>query len=737
MSAHDEKMPPKKIGGSYFKAFAKDLAYGIIICLLFFLTIELTLRLGGMRPAAVSDDPFVGFFGLTPLYDVQDGVATTSSGKLAMFNNVRFTVKKRSRTMRIFCFGGSTTYGQPYDGRSAFPRWLQDLLQAACPDTHFEVINSGGISYASYRIVPLIRETLAYEPDLMVVYCGHNEFLERRTYRGILAQGRLFVTLRSYAEKLSLYEALSRLWKPVISASKKAFLPPDSYVDFDNVRGVDHSTDTDAKGRWLMDGEATEIMANHEGMGIYRRDEEFSTYVSLHFEYNLRKMIALCKSAGVPVIVVDPPSNLKDFSPFKSEHSPDLSEADKLRLTERLTSARKAIEAHRWQAALHMLDDIIARDPLHAESHYWKGKALLGLGRNAAALSCFLQAKDQDVCPLRCTTALQERITRVAKNEGAILIPFREIVLQRCSETGDRTGIPGDESFLDHVHPTIDLHQVVAGLIFDAMVDKGIVRPAKKLTEIERINVLRDGMRSLDPAFFVDGRINLAWVLHWYKKGSEARSVLRRVAQERNDASLYEQIGHWLMEDGHFSQAVQEYKTAVRLSHHDPRTELSLARAYLELGQEQDAMAILKELTDAGKSIPEAYADLALAKLRSNEVDMALEVLRTGLSRHPDATELMVAHGLALAALGKADETIRWMEKALKADPDDLETLYELARLHAKLGRTSHCLRYLRDATRKGFCEYEELSRDRTFDSVRRLPQYKSIVAEMKRWESR
>jgi len=737
MSARNEKMPAKRIGGSYFRAFAKDLAYGIIICLFFFLIIELTLRLSGIRPAAVSDDPFVGFYCLTPLYDVQDGVATTSPRKLRMFNNVKFTVKKPPRTMRIFCFGGSTTYGQPYDGRSAFPRWLQDLLHASCPDTHFEVINSGGISYASYRIVPLIQETLAYEPDLMVVYCGHNEFLERRTYRGILAQGRLFVTLRSYAEKLSLYEALSRLWKPVIAAAKRAFQSTDSCVDFENALEADHAADPDTKGKWLMDGEATEIMANHEGMSIYRRDEELPTYVSLHFEYNLRKMIAMCKSAGVPVIVVDPPSNLKDFSPFKSEHSSDLPEADKLQLTDKLKSARKAIEANRWQDALHMLDEIIIRDPLYAESHYWKGKSLLGLGRNAEALSCFVQAKDMDVCPLRCTTALQERITRVAKDEGAILIPFREIVLKRCSEMGDRTGIPGDESFLDHVHPTTDLHQMVAGLIFDAMVDKAIVQPAKKLTEIERINVFSDGMRGFDPDFFVDGRINLAWVLHWYKKGSEARSVLRRVAEERRDASLYEQIGHWLMEDGHFSEAVREYKTAVRLSHHDPRTELSLARAYLELGQEQDAMAILKELTDADKSIPEAYADLALAKLRSSQIDKAFEVLRAGLSKHPDASVLMMPHGLALAAQGKADEAICWMERALKADPDDLEAMYELARLHARLGRASDSLKYLRQATRKGFCEYEELNRDKAFDAVRRLPQYQSIVAEMKRWESR
>ena len=45
-----------------------------------------------------------------------------------------------------------------------------------------EVINAGGICYASYRLLDLVDECLNYEPDLIIVMCGHNEFLEPRHY---------------------------------------------------------------------------------------------------------------------------------------------------------------------------------------------------------------------------------------------------------------------------------------------------------------------------------------------------------------------------------------------------------------------------------------------------------------------------------------------------------------------------------------------------------------------------
>ena len=84
--------------------------------------------------------------------------------------------------------GGSTTYGRPYFDNVSFCGWLRAYLQAADPTRNWEVINAGGVSYASYRVAILMEELVEYDPDLFIVYSGHNEFLERRTYPQIIAR---------------------------------------------------------------------------------------------------------------------------------------------------------------------------------------------------------------------------------------------------------------------------------------------------------------------------------------------------------------------------------------------------------------------------------------------------------------------------------------------------------------------------------------------------------------------
>ena len=82
--------------------------------------------------------------------------------------------------------GGSTTYGRPFDDATSFCGWLRELLPVADPSRQWELINAGGISYASYRVAALMEELADYQPDVFIVYSGQNEFLERRTYSGII-----------------------------------------------------------------------------------------------------------------------------------------------------------------------------------------------------------------------------------------------------------------------------------------------------------------------------------------------------------------------------------------------------------------------------------------------------------------------------------------------------------------------------------------------------------------------
>ena len=198
----------------------------------------------------------------------------------------------------------------------------------------------------------------------------------------------------------------------------------------------------------MLEKEVTTILDRSAGLELYHRDEEFAKGVVRHFAYNLREMIRLCKNAGVPLILVEPPCNLRDFSPFKSEHGPGLTRAQTSRLEASMHEAESLIQQDRFDEAIARLDKAINDDPLFAEYYYWKGRALVGLKRFPDARENFVKARDLDVCPLRCITAIQQQIRDIAREKQTPLIPFNAVVDAKAAELGDKTGIPGNECFL-------------------------------------------------------------------------------------------------------------------------------------------------------------------------------------------------------------------------------------------------------------------------------------------------
>ena len=161
--------------------------YGLATAVVFLALLEGALAVIGVRPHLDTRDPFVGFASYVPLFvdDTDDNgraVLKTARNKLEYFNAQQFPKDKPTGTVRIFCMGGSTTFGRPYDDTTSFAAWLREMLPISAPGSQWEVINAGGVSYASYRVAMVMEQLINYQPDLFIIYTGHNEFLEDRTY---------------------------------------------------------------------------------------------------------------------------------------------------------------------------------------------------------------------------------------------------------------------------------------------------------------------------------------------------------------------------------------------------------------------------------------------------------------------------------------------------------------------------------------------------------------------------
>lgn len=96
---------------------------------------------------------------------------------------------------------------------------------------------------------------------------------------------------------------------------------------------------------------------------------------------------------------------------------------------------------------------------------------------------------------------------------------------------------------------------------------------------------------------------------------------------------------------------------------------LERARLLLELDRYDELLNLLMPQLDSLEDPEDGYRLCITALLELKRNEEALRLAEQGLSRHPEATLLLVAHASALSALGMYQAAIRQFDRALAADP--------------------------------------------------------------------
>ncbi len=386
---------------------------------------------------AVDVDPLVDLHQLRPLF-----VRNESSGRWEIpqqrtnfFRPDSFLVEKPTGLRRIFVLGGSTVQGRPYATETAFSTWLKLRLQAASPETDFEVVNCGGVSYASYRVARILDEVLRHEPDAIVVYTGHNEFLEDREYADVRELSPLLRGISMVAAKIRLVTWIQSKLSP--ATGPKTVLAGEVDTRLDHVGGLDR----------------------------YVRDPRWRTGVERHFAETLRGMIQVAESADVPLILCVPASDLVRTPPFKvatifAEGTPQAAQFESV--WNEATETNLSIEAR-----LAACDDCLRLDPEHAGANFIAGRLRYEQGELPQAKPLLINARDFDVCPLRATSPIVDAVVTLAHEQSLPLIDTERLLDERDYQ-GRRVpdGIPDPRFFVDHVHPSIAGHQLIGNALF-------------------------------------------------------------------------------------------------------------------------------------------------------------------------------------------------------------------------------------------------------------------------------
>ncbi len=283
-----------------------------------------------------------------------------------------FRAAKAPGTFRVFVQGESSAAGFPYGLGASLAGILDQRLERAFPSREIEVVSTALSAVTSYALVDFADEILAMQPDAVVVYAGHNEFL------GILGVGstmrmsaspwltRAFLRVRDWR----LFQLMDR----VVGGFAK---PPPS----------------------VEAGSAESLMAAVAGERSIRLDSPLFRAGVAQIEANLGTLLAKYRRAGVPVFIGTLASNERDQPPLAI-------------LAETGTEAASAAETA-WHAA----------------------QAAEAAGDFNAARDGFAWARDLDPLRFRAPSAFNEAVTRVAARHGAQLVDVHRAFV-RASPNG-------------------------------------------------------------------------------------------------------------------------------------------------------------------------------------------------------------------------------------------------------------------------------------------------------------
>ena len=643
---------------------AKKIAFSIVSTFVFVILLELILSAAGVRPILDDEDPYVGFSRYIPLF-VEKGAAdsvpvmATAKNKLKFFNRQKFSRKKGPNTYRIFCLGGSTTYGRPYMDPTSFCGWLRAFLPDADPSRKWEVINAGGISYASYRVAHLMEELVAYDCDLFIIYSGHNEFLERRTYSDILEQPRVARAIGTLLGYTRTYAAV----KQVVKSFNQG--PPNT------------------ASREILPDEVKTRLDNVIGPADYARDDVSKAQTVAHYRHNLTRMVELARSAGAKVIIVVPAVNLRNCSPFKSQHRTGLRPEDLAGWQDHFDRAEAHEAAGNFQAALDELNQAVPLDDRYAELHFRRGRVLYSLGQYEAARSSFERALEEDVCPLRALEQVQTIAREVAERQDTFKVDFAQLVIDLAEHK-----IPGEDLFLDHVHPTVDGNRQLALAILDTMIEAKVVAPPDAWNDlaISRITqVVNSGLNSRDQATML---LNLAKVMSWAGKHEEAAGLTEKVLElDSTKIEAHRIRAFAYLKRKEYTLAAKHYRAATVLRPDDVDAHSGLATVLMHVGKLNEAETSARRSIQLQPEKAGCHFVLGQVLVKQSKASEAILRFRRAIELEPEMTAARIEIGKVLASQGASAEAVKHLEEAFAMRPGGVGILALIGNIHQSQGK--------------------------------------------------
>lgn len=350
-----------------------------------------------------------------------------------------FRAARRPETFRVVVQGGSSALGFPYFFGGAFSRMLEDHLQHALPDREVEVINTALTAVNSHTLRDIADEIVQIQPDLVLIYAGHNEYYGALGVASRVSGGsNLAVRAWLATREIRLVQAIAAVRDAVTRAPART--APASRA-----------------GRTTM----ARMVAEHR----IPLDSDLLARGEAQLRRNLGDILSTYRRAGIPVLVGTLVSNERDQPPLVSgEPDPGVD----WRAIEAATA--QALET-RDPGPLHALvDGVAVQDRSYGSGFFALGRAFEELGEPVAALEMYVAARDRDELRFRAPSRFNDLIRDVAAANGVTVVES-----ESAFRAASPDGIVGNSLITEHLHPNLTGYTVLEGSFFSAMVSEGLI----------------------------------------------------------------------------------------------------------------------------------------------------------------------------------------------------------------------------------------------------------------------
>jgi lysophospholipase L1-like esterase len=330
----------------------------------------------------------------------------------------QFPDPPNDRTIDIAVLGESSAEGVPFQKWLSVGKIVAWQLEKAIParPVRLNVLARSGDTLQAQRRA---LANLVHRPEILIVYCGHNEFSSRlwwsRDRRYYLDAGQ-----PGWPEQLF-----------------------DRVVDLSSVCGLIRQNLE--RCRIALPPSRTDER-NLIDVPVYTRVEY--TALLTDFRDRLDAIVTYATNIGALSVLIMPPGNDTGYDPNRSLLPAATPKAERAAFARAFLEARD-LEVRNPAASVEQYRLLVAAQPGFAETHYRLAQLLEQFGKWDEAYKHYIKARDLDGYPQRMLTAFQSIYRDVASRHDCILIDG-----QSYFHVIGHHGFLDDELFQDAMHPS-------------------------------------------------------------------------------------------------------------------------------------------------------------------------------------------------------------------------------------------------------------------------------------------